>query len=261
MLKNGVLKEKRRLSSSMCRILCNKVVKTLVLVLPCLPFEQVHQLQLVLITHKATHPDFPDVLLLTSHPACYTWGRASQAEERLVALDHPTFYIERGGHLTFHHPEQVILYPLMRLASPNVHQHLKRLLEWGQKALFSLGITTSVDGQGSGLWVNHTEKVASIGIAVRRWITYHGLAINVAVEASMWESLPAAIHPCGLAHAEPTNLKSLKGTLTRLDVENALVHRLEQDESLGPVQVHRATSCLTLSEICALVEFDDVYNR
>lgn len=242
----------------MCRILCNKIVKTIVLVLPCLPFEQVHQLQLVLIAHKAAHPDFPDVLLMTSHPASYTWGRGNQAEERLVALPHPTFDIERGGHLTFHHPEQVILYPLMRLASPNVHQHLKRVLEWGQNALFSLGIATSADGQGSGLWSNPTHKVASIGIAVRRWITYHGLAINVAVEASMWESLPVDLHPCGLAHAVPTNVQSLNEKIHRQQVESALVQVLEKDDSLAPVKVCKTSSYLTLSQICALVESNKI---
>ncbi len=225
----------------MYRKLCNKFVKhpetkTVVWILPCLDFEIVYELQKKILQDKIANPGFPDLFLLTSHPACYTLGRASSQLEKETVYPFPSFEIERGGHLTFHHPEQVILYPLLTLKAPDVHAHLKRVLNWGQATLAALGISSSLDGQGSGLWLDGSKKVASVGIAVKRWVSYHGLAINVSVDESMWQNLPVGVHPCSLPNAIPTNLCDISPTLTRQDVEWALIEILKEDETLHPIQ-------------------------
>lgn len=223
--------------TKLCNIIeKNPDIQTVVWVLPCLDFEVVYELQKKILNDKINNPTFPDVLLITSHPAAYTLGRASSACEKEAVYAFPTFEIERGGHLTFHHPQQVILYPLITLKTPDVHAHLKRVLTWGQETLSSLGIRSALDGQGSGLWVDEFKKVASIGIAIKRWVSYHGLAINVSVDESMWLSLPKGVHPCGLSQAIPTNLCDLKPQLTRQLVETALIEVLKEDERLLPIQ-------------------------
>jgi lipoate-protein ligase B len=231
----------------MYRKLCNNLIKhpetkTVVWILPSLDFEIVYELQKQILQDKIANPSFPDVLLLTSHPACYTLGRASSQIEKETIYPFPSFVIERGGHLTFHHPEQVILYPLITLKTPDVHAHLKRVLNWGQSALAHLEISSSLDGQGSGLWLDESKKVASVGIAVKRWVSYHGLAINVSVDESMWQGLPAGVHACALPHAIPTNLCDICPTLTRQDVEQALMDVLKKDASLHPVQFENIMS-------------------
>ncbi|MCE2929939.1 MAG: lipoyl(octanoyl) transferase LipB [Vampirovibrionales bacterium] len=231
----------------MYRNLCNKFVKhpdlkTVVWILPCLDFEIVHELQKKILQDKIANAAFPDVLLLTSHPACYTLGRASSQIEKEHHYPFPVFEIERGGHLTFHHPEQVILYPLITLKTPDVHAHLKRVLNWGQNALAHLGIDSLLDGQGSGLWLDESKKVASVGIAIKRWVSYHGLAINVSVDESMWQGLPTGVHPCALPHAVPTNLCDIRPALIRQEVELALIEVLKEDERLHPIQFENILS-------------------
>ena len=222
--------------------LCNNFVKvpstqTILWILPCLDFERVSQLQKEILVHKIENPDCPDFILMTSHPPSYTLGRASSLIEKETPYAFPSYEIERGGHLTFHHPEQVILYPLLKLKTPDVHAHLKRVLHWGQNALNTLGIHTDLDGQGSGLWLDECHKVASIGIAVKRWISYHGLAMNVSVDPIMWQGLPPNIYPCSLPEAIPTNLGDIDATLTRQIVEDALIAVLQNDVTLQPLKL------------------------
>jgi lipoate-protein ligase B len=210
-------------------------LNTFVWVLPCLAFETVYDLQKKIVQEKIAHPTLPDVLLITSHPPCYTLGRASSIEERATRFAFPSHEIERGGHLTFHHPQQVIVYPILRLKKKDVRAHLTRVLRWGQKALADLGVACSLDGQGSGLWLDESHKVASVGLAIRRWVSFHGLAINVGVEECMWQDLPKGIYPCALAQSIPTNLCDVKPELTCDELIDALIRVFQQDDSLGTV--------------------------
>lgn len=210
-------------------------IDSVVWLLPCLPFETVYALQQKIVREKIEYPSLPDVILITSHPACYTLGKASSAEERATDFAFARHEIERGGHLTFHHPQQVILYPIMRLKTRDVRAHLRRVLHWGQKALADLGVACSLDGQGSGLWLDDSQKIASVGMAVRRWVSFHGLAINVAVEKSMWQTLPEGIFPCGLAQAIPVNVCDVKPEITCDELINALINVFHEDDALGTI--------------------------
>jgi lipoyl(octanoyl) transferase len=210
-------------------------LNTFVWVLPCLAFETVYDLQKKIVQEKIAHPTLPDVLLITSHPPCYTLGRASSIEERATRFAFPSHEIERGGHLTFHHPQQVIVYPILKLKKKDVRAHLTRVLRWGQKALADLGVACSLDGQGSGLWLDESHKVASVGLAIRRWVSFHGLAINVSVEECMWQTLPEGIYPCALAQSIPTNLCDVKPELTCDELIDALIRVFQQDDALGTV--------------------------
>jgi lipoate-protein ligase B len=244
----------------MCVTFCNEMKQTQVWLLPCLDFQIVQALQIALVRHKIQDPHFPDFILLTSHPACYTLGRASTEAERSATYAYPAFPVERGGHLTFHHPEQVIVYPILRLPTPNVHAHLKRVLSWGQDALQALGVDVLPTGEGSGLWWQKQGslliyKVAAVGIAVKSWTTFHGLALNVAVEEALWTSLPEGIHPCALPNTTPLNIQTLAPHLTRLDLEDALINQLQKDSNLGHVTLNSIPTPLLNDEKYDLLQF------
>jgi len=218
-------------------------VDTVIWILPCLAFETVYELQKKIVCEKISNPCLPDVLVITAHPPCYTLGRASSPEERNTVYAFTVHEIERGGHLTFHHPQQVVIYPIFQLKKRDVRAHLRRVLNWGQKALHKLGVSCSVEGSGSGLWLDESHKIASVGLAIQRWVSFHGLAINVAVEKSMWQALPEGIYPCGLAQTMPVNVCDVKPELGNEQVIQALIEVFQEDETLGRLRLFYESLC------------------
>jgi len=162
-----------------------------------------------------------DALLLLQHPAVYTLGR--RAEERFLGVAAkgavPVWRVGRGGEVTYHGPGQLVGYPIVHLAAfrPDLHWYL-RLLE--DVLIGTLGVF-GVHGERSvgrtGVWVGH-RKIASIGIAVRRWVTWHGFALNVGADVSGFH----AITPCGLEGVEMTSMAA-EGAPADLDDVAAVV--------------------------------------
>jgi lipoyl(octanoyl) transferase len=128
-------------------------------------------------------------ILLVEHDPVYTAGRATPTDE----LTDDVVPIERGGRITYHGPGQLVVYPIVRLPKHDVRDWLRRLEAFGIAicAAFGLDATASVDG--TGVFVGD-RKVASIGVAIRRWINLHGIAINVAMDLDAFRR----IRPCGL---------------------------------------------------------------
>jgi lipoyl(octanoyl) transferase len=155
------------------------------------------------------------LLIICSHPHCFTIGRGLQkvketSKIELVDFDEslplrfPLHHIKRGGGLTFHYPGQVVFYPIMNLTSHKlavydvmlkIMEITKELLE---KQFFLESLTIKRDLLG--LWFedqNRLYKIASIGLAVTRFNTYHGLALNLFNDKQMFQAL-SSLHPCGL---------------------------------------------------------------
>lgn len=103
--------------------------------------------------------------------------------------------VERGGDVTYHGPGQLVVYPILDLRETgrDLHAHVWRLEEAVIRTLAAYGIDGQRRSGLPGVWTGR-GKIASVGIAVRRWITFHGLALNVAVNREHF----AMIHPCGL---------------------------------------------------------------
>jgi lipoate-protein ligase B len=163
----------------------------------------------------------PDTLILVEHPDVITLGRRRSAQDNVrSAGDIPVFEIERGGDVTYHGPGQLVGYPIVKLAEDerDLHAYLRNL----EEAL--IGVCAEVGLQGrrnpgwTGVWIGE-RKVASIGIAVRRWVTMHGFALNVATDLSRF----AAINPCGLDAAVMTSLSTESGRPLTLDEVKPLV--------------------------------------
>jgi lipoate-protein ligase B len=164
-----------------------------------------------------------DTLLLVEHPHTITLGRKSAARTHLVDPgDIPIFEIERGGDVTYHGPGQLCGYPILKLADDerDLHRYLRAL----EDALIAVCASLEVDASRreglTGVWIGE-RKVASIGIAVRRWVTLHGFALNVSTELARF----SAIQPCGLDAQVMTSLAEATGRAIAVDEVKPLVVR------------------------------------
>ena len=169
----------------------------------------------------------PDTLLLVEHPHVITLGRAAKPENVLAPGDTPVIPIERGGDVTYHGPGQLVAYPifLLREDERDLHAYLRSLEEAILRAVAEAGIgATRVPGK-TGVWTDTDppRKLASIGIAVKRWVSMHGLALNVDMDLSRF----AAINPCGMPATVMTSMAREKGqTIAMATVKNALTRHL-----------------------------------
>lgn len=166
---------------------------------------------------RAANREIGDVLLLLEHEPVYTTGRLG-APEHLPppgeASGVPVYRVSRGGDATYHGPGQLVGYPIVDLRARGRDAHgLLRALERALIAtLRELGVAASTWAGRTGVWVPGTppRKIASIGIGVRRGVSCHGFALNVAVDLRAF----GAIVPCGLRGVEMTSVERERGVPT-----------------------------------------------
>ena len=164
-------------------------------------FTRTHKLQLEILEARIAGHLQKDAVLFLEHPPVFTTGRRGGQENLKVS---PSFladsgirlhHIERGGDITFHGPGQLVLYPVMNLKATGfgVLDFVEKLEEVMIRTAVDWGITATRDPRNRGVWVNN-HKMGSIGIAVRRGVAFHGIALNVdlSLEPFSW------INPCGL---------------------------------------------------------------
>jgi lipoyl(octanoyl) transferase len=162
-----------------------------------------------------------DVLMLVEHPPVVTLGRSTQREHLLTpeaqlrARGIELFDIERGGDVTFHGPGQLVGYPIYDLAEhkKDLHHFLRQLEAALIRALDHLGITGERRDTLTGVWVED-RKIASIGIHVKKWVTWHGFALNVLTDLSYFD----LIVPCGIAGVQMTNVQRELGAQAPRDL-------------------------------------------
>lgn len=140
--------------------------------------------------------DVPDTLLLLEHADTITVGKARGAEANVLAPGEiPVVAVERGGDVTWHGPGQLVAYPIV--AATDLHAHLRVLEQAVIDVLAPLGLVGLRDPRNSGVWLamprGTPNKVCSVGIACRRWVTWHGLALNVDADLERFRT----IRPCG----------------------------------------------------------------
>jgi lipoate-protein ligase B len=146
-----------------------------------------------------------DTLILVEHEPVITLGRKT-TPENFKPQDIPVFQVERGGDATLHAPGQLVGYPIIRLVEPDVHRFLRRLEEVLIRTVSDLGVPASRKDGHTGVWWGG-KKLASIGVAVTNWTTYHGFALNVNNDLSLFR----LIKPCGLDPETMTSMEKLAG--------------------------------------------------
>mgnify|MGYP002623747627 FL=1 len=155
---------------------------------------------------RALHADVaagaPGRVLFVEHEPVYTAGRATPPDELGLGV----VPIERGGRVTYHGPGQLVVYPIVRLPRRDVRDWLRRLERFGVRVAARFGLAAEPSVDGTGVFVDG-RKIASIGVAVRRWTNLHGIGINVAMDAAPWR----AVRPCGLSPDVMTDLSRAAG--------------------------------------------------
>lgn len=198
-------------------------------------FHDVHQYQLELV-ETARHRDW-DVMLLCSHPPVVTLGKQASNQD-IISWTGPTYPVERGGKATYHGPMQLIAYPILdlRYYAHDLGGYLRAL----EKSIIEFCHSYQLQARGNpsyaGVWIKdptdaQEKKLASIGIAVRRWVTYHGLAINLERDSRAFEGILS----CGMDSTCMTSLDQILPTsLTRNDIEQKIcMHLLESLSQLS----------------------------
>jgi lipoate-protein ligase B len=158
---------------------------------------------------------FGDAVLFVEHPHLYTLGRGGNEANLLAPKEVPVYRTSRGGDVTYHGPGQLVVYPILDLRSKlrkDVHRYVRNLEQSAVRTLADFAIIAIRRPPYTGIWIGD-RKIAAIGVAVRRAITYHGLAINVNVDLSYFER----IVPCGLGWAEVTSMAKELGAAQNMD--------------------------------------------
>jgi len=149
-----------------------------------------------------------DVLLLLEHPPVVTLGRNSHAEHLLQAEGIDVFEVERGGDVTFHGPGQLVGYPILDLGAyrKDLHWYLRTLEQALINTLAILDIPAERRPGFTGVWTRG-RKIASIGVHVKQWVTWHGFALNVTTDLAHFDR----IVPCGIHNVEMTSVQKEVG--------------------------------------------------
>jgi lipoate-protein ligase B len=163
---------------------------------------------------KRVAGELPDLLLLLEHPHVITLGRRGNrshliaSAEVLEAMNIPLFHIERGGDVTYHGPGQLVAYPILDLKSYGyrVIRYVDELEEVLLRVLGDFGIEGRRDSLNRGVWVNG-DKIASIGVTIKRRVSFHGLALNYDTDLKYFD----LIHPCGLEGKKMTSMARILG--------------------------------------------------
>lgn len=183
--------------------------RLLVAELGLVPYGQALERQRALADDRIAGRLSQDMLLLLEHPPVVTLGRGTRgsslpiAPELLARRGIEVFEIERGGDVTYHGPGQLVAYPIFDLAAhqQDLHWFLRQLEEVLITALRQLGLPAERNAGYTGVWTRG-RKIASIGIHVRQWVTWHGFALNVTTDLSAFD----LIVPCGIQNVVMTSV-------------------------------------------------------
>lgn len=154
-----------------------------------------------------------DTLILTEHDPVITFGRGYR--DALPDLPVPVFQIERGGEGTYHCPGQLVAYPILNIYEnrTGIRTLVSRVMDAAVSALRKQGILGEGRFDPVGVWVGG-KKIASLGIAVKRWVTFHGIAVNLNNELDGFEY----INPCGMSASTMTSAKRILGRIVDTDL-------------------------------------------
>jgi lipoate-protein ligase B len=171
--------------------------------------------------------ELPDTMVLAEHPHVLTLGRGAHRKNLLASADMQIFEVERGGDVTYHGPGQLVGYPILFLREDerDVHLYLRHIEQAIIRTLAEFAIAADRRPGFTGVWVG-SRKLASLGVAVRGWVTSHGFALNVCTNLDRFST----INPCGLP-------ASVMGSMTHI-----LGRPVAVAEVRAPLLSHLATA-------------------
>lgn len=180
-------------------------------------YREALDLQFACVDRRAARR-IPDTLLLLTHPHVYTLGRAGDeanllvSRESLAAEGVPVERVGRGGDITYHGPGQLVGYPIVLMEKPDVHRFVRSIEASLIDAVRAFGVESRRIEGLTGVWAGE-RKIASIGVGIRKWVTYHGFALNVTTDLSWFRR----IHLCGLRGREATSIAEETGSAPAME--------------------------------------------
>lgn len=171
-----------------------------------------------------------ELVWFVEHPPLYTAGTSARPDDLVEPGRFPVFETGRGGQFTYHGPGQRVVYPMLNLGrrGRDLRAYVCALEGWVIDTLADFGVKGERRSGRVGVWVvredGREEKIAAIGVRVRRWVTLHGLALNVAPDLSHY----GGIVPCGLPEFGVTSLAALGKNVTMQQVDEALLRHMPE---------------------------------
>lgn len=169
--------------------------------------------------------DARELVWLLEHPSLYTAGTSARPEDLLAADRFPVYQTGRGGQYTYHGPGQRVGYVMadLKARTPDVRCYVHALEDWLIRALDRFNVKGERRDDRVGIWVSRgmgrEDKIAAIGVRVRRWVTFHGIALNVEPDLSHF----GGIVPCGISEHGVTSLHDLGILVSMEEVDAALI--------------------------------------
>ena len=188
-----------------------------------IPYQSALEKQLQYVEVISNNPDHAGFLIFCTHPPVVTTGRQTQPED-IFSWHGDVIEISRGGRATYHGPSQLVVYPILNLKNPRANRgsqeirgYLRALEECIVLTLKKFGIEAvgrtphkkpgqKTETDETGVWIG-SQKIASLGIAVKNWITYHGAAINLTFDPTAFKGL----NPCGFKSETMVSVETLLG--------------------------------------------------
>jgi lipoyl(octanoyl) transferase len=172
----------------------------------------------------------PELVWLLEHPPLYTAGTSARPVDLLAPQRFPVFEAGRGGQYTYHGPGQRVAYLMLDLQrrKPDLRRYIRQLEEWVIRALARFDVRGERRPERIGIWVvkpgGQEAKIAAIGVRVRRWVSYHGVAINLDPDLAHF----GGIVPCGVSGFGVTSLADLGLTTTMPELDAALMATFDE---------------------------------
>lgn len=167
----------------------------------------------------------PELIWLVEHPPIYTSGTSAKQGDLIDNKGFPVYETGRGGEYTYHGPGQRVAYVMLNLTKrkkQDLRHYIFMLEQWIIDTLAHFGIEGERREGRVGIWVQHPQKgeckIAAIGVRVRRWVTYHGIAINLNPNLSHF----SGIIPCGIREFGVTSCEDMQKKITLAQLDQAL---------------------------------------
>ena len=216
--------------------------------LGCSDYGEILDLQLRLNQARQRN-EIPDTFLLLEHRPCLTigrkggWNHILAGSSVLAAQNIKVFESNRGGDITYHGPGQLICYPVVALtgAERDLHAFARKMEEMLIRTLRQFGLASGRKARYPGVWIGDA-KIGAMGMAVRKWVTMHGVALNVCPDLRHFD----LITPCGISGLGVTSMQELTGMADMADVRRVLKRQLEglfqiRLEDIGPDKIKEMT--------------------
>lgn len=168
------------------------------------------------------------LIWLLEHPSIYTAGSMADDSDLIDRTRFPIYKTDRGGKYTYHGPGQRVIYLILDLAllhnnKPDLRLFINQIEQWLIRSFAKIGIVGITDRENVGIWVQHMgehRKIASIGLRIKKWVTYHGIAINISTNLEHY----SGIIPCGLKGINSTSLRDMKCTIDTTQFDTIILY-------------------------------------